>query len=135
VPEDAKARMHTQEDAMDETKDWARPIVHWEIMARDREKIRAFYSAMFNWEISENALAVIPAGIGAPDADQFTGHIFPGAESHVVFYIQVRELRASMQQAEDLGGAVLAQPFDVPNGPTIARIADPEGNPIVLVQQ
>ena len=30
---------------------------------------------------------------------------------------------------------VLSEPFDVPNGPTIAPIADPEGNTVVLVQQ
>jgi predicted enzyme related to lactoylglutathione lyase len=120
---------------MSAANDWARPIVHWEIVARDREKIRAFYAAMFNWEISENPLAAVPAGIGAPEASGFTGHVFAGDASRVVFYIQVRDLRASMKQAEDLGGAIVAQPFDVPGGPTIARIADPEGNHIALVQQ
>ena len=49
--------------------------------------------------------------------------------------IQVLDLKASMAKAESLGGAIIAQPFDVPNGPTVARIADPEGNHIGLVQQ
>jgi predicted enzyme related to lactoylglutathione lyase len=35
----------------------------------------------------------------------------------------------------ELGGAVLSEPFDVPGGPTIAPVTDPEGNPLVLVQQ
>jgi len=26
-------------------------------------------------------------------------------------------------------------PFDVPGGPTLAGVSDPEGNPITLVQQ
>jgi len=55
----------------DDTPDWVRPIVHWEILAR------------------------VPA----------------------------------------LGGTVVSSPFDVPGGPTIASIEDPEGNPLVLVQQ
>jgi predicted enzyme related to lactoylglutathione lyase len=53
----------------------------------------------------------------------------------VVLYVQVRDLRASLAKAASLGGTVLREPFDVPGGPTIARIADPEGNVIALVQQ
>ncbi len=34
-----------------------------------------------------------------------------------------------------LGGSVLRDPFDIPGGPTLAWIADPEGNRITLVQQ
>jgi predicted enzyme related to lactoylglutathione lyase len=49
--------------------------------------------------------------------------------------VQVRDLRASLVRAQELGGAVVTEPFDVPNGPTMAAINDPEGNPLVLVQQ
>jgi predicted enzyme related to lactoylglutathione lyase len=37
--------------------------------------------------------------------------------------------------AAELGGQVVLEPFDVPGGPTLASIVDPEGNPLVLVQQ
>ena len=47
----------------------------------------------------------------------------------------MRDLRASLEQATQLGGIVLSQPFDVPGGPTVAAITDPEGNRLVLVQQ
>ena len=50
-------------------------------------------------------------------------------------YIQVRDLRASLARAAELGGTILRQPFDIPGGPTLARIGDPEGNQVVLVQQ
>ena len=50
-------------------------------------------------------------------------------------YIQVRDLAESLLRVPELGGAVVSQPFDVPGGPTIAAIEDPEGNPLVLVQQ
>jgi predicted enzyme related to lactoylglutathione lyase len=40
-----------------------------------------------------------------------------------------------MERAKELGGAVTQEPFDVPNGPTIEGITDPEGNPVMLVQQ
>ena len=49
------------------TDDWARPVVHWEIQARDPEKQRAFYTEMFNWQISDGPAMRITAGIGAPE--------------------------------------------------------------------
>lgn len=115
-------------------EDWARPVVHWEIQARDPQRAREFYAQMFNWAIGDGPIMLIPAGIGGPEPGP-AGHILQGNAPAVVLYVQVRDLRASMEQAASLGGSVTAQPFDVPNGPTIAGIADPEGNRIVLVQQ
>jgi predicted enzyme related to lactoylglutathione lyase len=117
------------------TTDWARPVVHWEIQARDQPKMRDFYMQMFNWNISDGPISMVGAGIGAPEPSGFTGHILPGDSSRVILDIQVLDLRASMAKAEELGGSIIAQPFDVPGGPTIAKIADPEGNHIGLVQQ
>ena len=49
--------------------------------------------------------------------------------------MQVRDLRESLGRAAELGAVVVAEPFDVPGGPTLAGITDPEGNPVMLVQQ
>jgi hypothetical protein len=117
------------------SEDWARPVVHWDIQARDQAKIREFYSKMFNWQIGDGPIMAIPAGIGGPDPDGFSGHIFPSDSPGFRLYIQVRDLRESMHRARDLGGAVVSEPFDVPGGPTIAGITDPEGNRVVLLQQ
>lgn len=32
-------------------------------------------------------------------------------------------------------GTITLEPLDIPGGPTIAGITDPEGNPVSLVQQ
>ncbi len=114
--------------------DWARPVVRWEIEARDPEAIREFYARMFNWTIGDGPIMTIPAGIGGPEPGP-GGHIRQSDRSAVNLYVQVRDLAQSLAQAEALGGAVLAQPFDVPGGPTVAAISDPEGNSIGLVQQ
>src|ERR1700733_7200676 len=45
-------------------QDWARPVVHWEIEAKDPERQKAFYADMFNWGIGDDAIMNIPAGIG-----------------------------------------------------------------------
>lgn len=116
------------------TEDWARPVVHWEIAAQDPEKMRAFYARMFNWEIGDGLIMNIPAGIGGPENGP-AGHIRRSERSGVVLYVQVRDLAESLERAAELGGSILRGPTDVPNGPTIAGIADPEGNQVVLVQQ
>jgi predicted enzyme related to lactoylglutathione lyase len=47
----------------------------------------------------------------------------------------VRDLAASLTLARELGAAVTVEPVDLPDGPTVAFITDPEGNPVGLVQQ
>jgi uncharacterized protein len=115
-------------------RDWARPVVHWEIEARDPERQRAFYGDLFNWEVGDGPIMQIPAGVGGPEPGP-AGHIRAGERSGVTLYVQVRDIRASLTRVGELGGAVLTDPFDVPDGPTIAAVEDPEGNPLVLVQQ
>lgn len=114
--------------------DWARPVVHWEIVARDPQRQAAFYRALFNWDIGNGAIMQIPAGLGGPEPGP-SGHIRQGDSPAVALYVQVRDLGASLARARELGGTVLAEPFDVPGGPTLATVNDPEGNPLVLVQQ
>ena len=114
--------------------DWARPVVHWEIEARDPERQRAFYGALFNWEIGDGPIMQISPGVGGPEPGP-GGHLRGSDRSGVSLYVQVRDLRASLGHASDLGGTVLSEPFDVPGGPTLAAITDPEGNPLMLVQQ
>ena len=114
--------------------DWARPVVHWEIVARDAERQAAFYRELFNWEIGPGPIMQIAPGLGGPEPGP-AGHIRSGGQPAVALYIQVRDLRASLDEAVRLGAAITMEPFDVPDGPTLAAITDPEGNPVVLVQQ
>jgi predicted enzyme related to lactoylglutathione lyase len=115
-------------------EDWARPVVHWEIEAQDPERQRAFYAELFNWEVGDAPIMQIAAGVGGPEPGP-AGHIRASDRSGVTLYVQVRDLRASLTRACELGGSVVMEPFDVPGGPTLAGITDPEGNPVTLVQQ
>jgi predicted enzyme related to lactoylglutathione lyase len=114
--------------------DWARPIVHWEIEARDPDALRAFYAELFHWNIGDGPIMTVPPGIGGPESG-VGGHIRGSDQSRVNLYVQVQDLRSSLDKAVSLGGAVTLEPFDVPGGPTLAGIKDPEGNPLMLVQQ
>jgi predicted enzyme related to lactoylglutathione lyase len=113
--------------------DWARPVVHWEIEARDAEVLRAFYGELFNWKIGDGYIMEIPPGIGGPEPGP-AGHIRQSDRSGVTLYVQVSNLQASLDKSVGLGAAIVAEPFDVPGGPTLAGITDPEGNPVMLVQ-
>jgi predicted enzyme related to lactoylglutathione lyase len=108
--------------------------VHWEINARDPQKQREFYAQLFNWQIGDGPAMRIPPGVGGPEPGP-GGHLRQSEHPGVTLYIQVRDLRASLDKAVQLGGAVILQPVDLPQGQTIAGITDPEGNRVSLVQQ
>ena len=116
------------------TEDWARPVVHWEIAAKDPERLRKFYGGLFNWSIGEGPIMNIPAGVGGPDLGP-GGHIRAGAPTGIALYVQVRDLDESIRRTVELGGLVVRDRLQVPDGATLSVIEDPEGNRLVLVQQ
>jgi predicted enzyme related to lactoylglutathione lyase len=121
-------------EAVAMSADWARPVVHWEIEARDAEAQRAFYARLFNWDIGDGPIMAIAPGLGGPEPGP-AGHLRAGDQPGVRLYVQVRDLRASLALAEELGATLLGEPFDIPGGATLAPILDPEDNPVMLVQQ
>ena len=116
------------------SSDWARPVVHWSIVALDPERQRSFYADLFNWEIGDGPIMAIPAGLGGPEPGP-EGHIQAGANPGVSLYVQVGDLRSTIAKAIALGGKETIPPFDLENGQTLAAIEDPEGNFVMLVQQ
>lgn len=119
----------------DSVPDWPRPVVHWEIVAADPRRLSEFYRAMFGWTIDGSGpVLMVDPGLGGPEPGP-GGHFSVGEPRGVRLYVQVRDLRASLERVTELGGTVLGEPFDVPGGPTLAPVADPEGNRLVLVQQ
>ena len=126
--------MRTLRPMPDQRRDWPRPVVHFEIEARDPAAIKAFYAELFTWDIGGGFIMNIPAGLGGPEPGP-AGHIRQSDRSGVTLYVQVRDLRESLDRAVELGGEITLEPMDLPGGPTIAGINDPEGNPVSLVQQ
>ncbi len=117
--------------------DWPRPVVHFQIHAKDRAKQEAFYRAMFDWDITQDEgspIALIPPGKGPPEEGIGGTIVQSNSAPTVTVYVQVADLTESIKKAEELGGKAVMQPVDIPNGPTIAQIEDPEGNLVGLVQ-
>lgn len=110
------------------------PVVWFEVMGKDLAKLQGFYRELFAWpleDVPEMPYAMmektpegIPGGVGAAPEGPGWG---------TTFYVQVEDLKASLAQAEKLGGKVLMPPTKIPDA-TIAVIADPEGHPVGLTQ-
>jgi predicted enzyme related to lactoylglutathione lyase len=111
------------------------PVVHFEVLGKDAATLQAFYGEVFDWQlnpvmptyamVSTGIEGGIPGGVGAtPD----------GGAGHVTFYVQVSDLAVALEQIESAGGRTVQPPMDVPDGPSIALFADPEGHVIGLVK-
>ena len=114
-----------------------RPVVAFQIWAKDPDGQREFYREIFGWKIDEpSAFGISPIehGIGGP-TDGIGGTLLGGPEPRVLVYVQVLDPVETLAKAEALGGRRVMEPFDVPGGPTVAQMADPEGNVIGLVKQ
>jgi hypothetical protein len=114
-----------------------RPVVHFEIYGKDSERLKAFYAQLFGWKIDSNNpmnYGMIAPGIGGP-AEGVGGGIAQGDGPRVMVYVQVVDPNETLRKAEELGGKAVMQPMEVPGGPTIAQLEDPEGNRVGLVKQ
>jgi predicted enzyme related to lactoylglutathione lyase len=115
-----------------------RPVVHFEIHGKDAGKLQEFYSQLFGWKIDSNNpinYGMVEAGVGGPEAGVGGGITSSPAAPMVTFYVQVVDLNETLGKAESMGGKTMMPPMDMPDGPTIAQMADPEGNVIGLVKQ
>jgi uncharacterized protein len=114
-----------------------RPVVHFEIRGKDPQRLADFYRELFGWTIDgANPVGIMSVehGIGGPEAG-VGGHIRGAEAPGVSIFVQVLDLNETLHKAEEMGGRAVMQPFDVPGGPTIAQMADPEGNLVGLVKQ
>jgi predicted enzyme related to lactoylglutathione lyase len=109
-------------------------VVHFEVIGKDAKKLQDFYGKLFGWNIDANN--PMNYGMVQPDDAGIGGGI--GADDQgagrVTFYVEVDDIDAQLKKAESLGGKTLMPAMAVPNGPTIAMFADPEGQMIGLVK-
>ena len=117
------------------------PVVHFEIVGQDAERLQSYYAELFGWSIDANN--PMNYGIVArednvnSDGVGIGGCVGPGPEGyagHVTFYVEVPEVEASLAQAESLGGTRMMGPDEVMEGLVIGLFNDPEGHVIGLIQ-
>ena len=119
------------------------PIVHFEVIGKDGDKLRSYYSELFGWEFGEvigpTNYAVVPRdGNTNADGIGIGGGVGTGPEGydgHVTFYVEVPDVEAALAKAESLGGTRTMGPHKMSEPDIeIALFTDPEGHTIGLVK-
>jgi uncharacterized protein len=116
------------------------PVVHFEIVGKDGDKLRSYYGDLFGWEFDTDN----PMNYGIVQRDPNTnadgigigggvGQVPEGSDGHVTFYIQVPEVEAALAKAESLGGSRVMDPMSVAEGVEIGLFTDPEGHVVGVV--
>ena len=117
------------------------PVVHFEVIGKDAEKLHSYYSELFGWEIdADNPMnygIVQRDGNTNPDGVGIGGGVGAGPEGydgHVTFYVEVPDVEEALAKAESLGGSRVMGPDKVMEGVEIGQFSDPEGHVVGLVK-
>jgi uncharacterized protein len=116
------------------------PVVHFEVIGKDGEKLQSYYSELFGWEIDANNPmkygTVQREGNTNADGVGIGGGVGTGPDGydgHVTFYIEVPDVEAALSKAEELGGSRMMGPDEVMEGLVIGLFQDPEGHLVGVV--
>jgi predicted enzyme related to lactoylglutathione lyase len=103
---------------------------------KDAQALQGFYKDAFDWRMKE-AIPDFYAMAYPSDEGGINGGIgaaMHGNAGHVTFYVLVPDLEAALSKIEGLGGSTVMGPTEVPEGPTLAMFADPEGHLVGLLK-
>jgi predicted enzyme related to lactoylglutathione lyase len=119
-------------------------IIHFEIPAKDVEKLRRFYSEVFGWKITRAPGPIEYWMIETVPVDEQGMIVRPGVNGGLykkdqpplrpVNYILVEDVDEYIQKIKDLGGTITQGKQEVPGVGWIAQALDPEGNPVAILQ-
>jgi uncharacterized protein len=116
------------------------PVMHFEVVGQDGEKLQKYYSELFGWEIdAANPMkygVVSREGNLGPEGEGIGGGISQAPEGypgHTTFYVGVPDVEAALAKAESLGGTRVMGPETVMESIEIGLFNDPEGHLIGVV--
>ena len=117
------------------------PVVHFEVVGKDGEKLRRYYTELFGWEIqADNPMKygmVAREGNTGNDGVGIGGGVGQGPdgyEGHVTFYVEVPNVEEALQNAESLGGKRIMGPEDIMGQVVLGQFTDPEGHMVGVVE-
>ena len=117
------------------------PVVHFEIIGKNGDKLRSYYGELFGWTFDTDN----PMSYGVVDREQnlspegvgIGGGIASGPdgyEGHTTFYVGVPDVEAALAKAESLGGKRVMGPEKVMETIELGLFTDPEGHLIGVVK-
>jgi predicted enzyme related to lactoylglutathione lyase len=105
------------------------PVVQWQIVAREPEKVARFYAKTFDWQVrTDNALGYRAIETGSDRG--ISGGVWPSPpEGHnlVQLFIEVDDVDAYVAKATANGATVIIPKSQLPDGDTMAILLDPAG--------
>lgn len=111
------------------------PVVQWQLIAPDPERVAAFYAKLFGWRVSSNnALGYRQVDTGEGGTPGGIWPASPGNAAFVQLFVSVLDVAAAARQAESLGATVIVPPSTLPDGDTMAVLRDPAGIAFGLMQ-
>ena len=112
------------------------PVMQFQILARNPDKVTSFYSALFGWQVNTgNAMGY--RAVDTASGRGISGGIWPiGDEGHplVQLFVEVDDVATTISKVEQLGGQVIIPPQVLPDGDEMAIVMDTEGLSIGLVK-
>jgi len=115
------------------------PFVHVELNTAEPEKVKAFYSKLFQWQFEEMANPSVPddaytlVKVGEGTGGGIMKQI-PGGPSGWLAYVAVEDIHASTEKAKSLGAQVMKGVTKVPGMGWFSFIRDPGGAVLGLWQ-
>ncbi len=114
-------------------------LIHFEIPAKDPEKLRKFYTDVFGWKFKNSAelnMQYWSIDTGTKHIPGVSGGMYKkGSENQTpVNYISTPDLDESMAEVERVGGHITVGKKETPDHGSTAIGTDPEGNAIGLFE-
>jgi len=124
------------------------PVVHFEMPAEDRTRMRAFYEKTFGWQTEQlgpemGDYVVVTttetdASRGPKTPGAINGGFYPKRDDWPAQYpsvvIAVDDIKASMENVSEAGGKVLGEPMEIPGIGLYVSFFDTEGNRVSMLQ-
>ena len=114
------------------------PISWNELITPDIEGAKAFYSALFGWDLKDENMGERTYTIAKSNNVEVAGLMATPPEAEGMpaqwgAYVTVENVDASAATAERLGATILMPPRDIPGVGRICVIADPQGAAISMI--
>jgi predicted enzyme related to lactoylglutathione lyase len=110
------------------------PVVHWELMSKEPEKVAGFYAKIFGWKVAHHPeinYRVVDTGAKGPMAGINGGIVQPDRDGpwpgNMLFYVLVDDLAAYRKKIVAAGGKIHVEEQEVPGMGWLSLFTDPEG--------
>ena len=124
------------------------PVVHFEMPAEDRSRMRRFYESTFGWKTEQLGPEMgdyVLATTTETDASRrpkmpgmINGGFYPKKNDWPAQYpsvvVAVDDIKASMKKVADAGGKVFGDPMEIPGIGLYVSFFDSEGNRVSMLQ-